>query len=789
MTTRSPAIFLVALSLLCAATLPAQSIFTIAGGGTDDGRPATVAAIGPAGVAVDSTGNLYIADFWNHRIRKVAAANGIITTVAGNGSYTFGGDGGAAIDAGLNFPQGVAVDAFGDIYIADSDNHRIRKVAAASGIITTIAGASSDLLGDGGAATAGGLLNPSGVAFDFARNLYIADRGHHRIRRVDAESGIITTVAGNGSQGFGGDGGAATAAALNEPHGVTVDSAGNLYIADSRNGRIRRVAAGSSIITTVAGNGSEGSSGDGGPATAAQISRPKGVALDSAGNLYIANWGNPGIRKVEAGSGIITTVAVELQYLDCVALDSAGNLYIADWSHRIRKVESDNGIITTVAGNGSLTFTGDGGPAVAAGLSFPRGVALDSFANLYIADYSNHRIRRVAGGTITTIAGNGSPGFHGDGGAAVAAGLAFPADVALDSLGNLYIADSQNIRIRRIDSRSRIITTVAGSGSRGFSGDGGAATEAELSDPNGVALDSLGNLYFADTQNFRIRKVDFRSGIITTVAGSGSPGFSGDGGAATAAELSYPDGVALDSLGNLYFADTGNNRIRRVAAASGTITTVAGNGFSGFGGDGGAATEARLEGPHGVALDSVGNLYIADSYNFRTRRVAAVTGVITTVAGNGSLEFHGDGGAATAAGLNVPYDVTVDPIGNLYIADSVSDRVRAVFACVEIAMPTLTSPANGSTGVATVPRLAWETVKGAFRYDVYLDTVSPPRTIVAPDITTTTYAPANLEPLTTYHWKVVAKGDPFCSPFRTAESPVWSFTTTGACQAPGAIVP
>ena len=288
-----------------------------------------------------------------------------------------------------------------------------------------------------------------------------------------------------------------------------------------------------------------------------------------------------------------------------------------------------------------------------------------------------------------------------------------------------------------------------------------------------------------DYYNNRIRKVAAESGIITTVAGSGSPGFSGDGGPATAAELDKIRAVALDSAGNLYIADTSNNRIRKVAVGSGIITTVAGNGSLPFSGDGGAATAAGLNYPNAVALDRAGNLYISSA--FRIRKVAAGSGIITTVAGNGFGWFSGDGGAATAAGVNSLSGVAVDPIGNLYMADDSSDRVRAVLVCVTVNPAELSSPANGSRGVATSPRLAWETVPGAFRYDVRLDTVNPPLREAAADVTTLSFSPANLDPLSTYYWQVIAKGDPFCTPPSKASSEIRSFTTAGGCRGPSGV--
>ncbi len=544
-------------------------------------------------MAVDAAGNLYIADTSNTRIRKVDT-DGNITTFAGNGSYGAGGDGGAASAAQLSAPRGVAVDGSGNIYIADTGNHRIRKVDS-EGAITTVAGSGArGFSGDGGTATAAWLTDPNGVAVDGSGNIYIADTGNHRIRKVDSE-GAITTVAGSGAWGFSGDGGAAAAAQLRGPRGVAVDAAGNLYIADTNNHRIRRVVSITLALTdyfrivTAAGSETSGFGGDGGAAAAAQLREPNGVAVDGSGNIYIADTNN----------------------------------------HRIRKVDS-GGAITTVAGSGTSGFGGDGGAAAAAQLREPGGAAVDSAGNLYIADAGNHRIRKVdSGGAITTVAGSGTSGFGGDGGAAAAAQLREPGGAAVDSAGNLYIADAGNHRIRKVDSGGAI-TTVAGSGTSGFGGDGGAATAAGLDNPIGVAVDSAGNLYIADAGNHRIRKVD-TLGAITTVAGSGTAGYSGDGGAATAAQLSSPYGVAVDSAGNLYIADESNHRIRKVDSG-GAITTVAGSGTAGYGGDGGAATAAQLREPIGVAVDSAGNLYIADTGNHRIRWVLPPVRVTLTAA-------------------------------------------------------------------------------------------------------------------------------------------------------------
>ena len=608
------------------------TITTIAGTGErgfgGDGGPAIQAQLdAPYGVAVDGAGNLYIADLANHRIRKVDST-GTITTIAGTGERGFGGDGGPAIQAQLDAPTGVAVDGEGNLYIADRDNSRIRKVDSI-GTITTIAGGGG-FGEDGGPATQARLNLPYGVAVDSAGNLYIADTNNDRIRKVDS-AGTITTIAGTGEQGFGGDGGPATQARLNYPYGVAVDGAGNLYIADQYNNRIRRVDS-TGTITTIAGTEKRGFSGDGGPAIQAPLFLPTGVAVDGAGNLYIAD----------------------------------------QYNHRIRKVDS-TGTITTIAGTGERRFGGDGGPAIQAQLDEPTGVVVDGAGNLYIADLANHRIRKVdSTGTITTIAGTGERGFGGDGGPATQARLNYPYGVAVDGAGNLYIADLANHRIRKVDSTGTI-TTFAGTGERGFGGDGGPAIQAQLDAPSGVAVDEAGNLYIADWSNARIRKVD-GTGAITTIAGTGERGFGGDGGPATQAQLDDPTGVAVDGAGNLYIADQYNHRIRRVDS-TGTITTIAGTGELGFGGDGGPAIQAQLDYPTGVAVDGAGNLYIADQYNHRIRRVDS-TGTITTIAGTGELGFGGDGGPAIQAQLDYPTGVAVDGAGNLYIADASNHRIR-----------------------------------------------------------------------------------------------------------------
>jgi len=333
--------------------------------------------------------------------------------------------------------------------------------------------------------------------------------------------GTITTIAGTGNRGSSGDGGPATLAQIGSPFGIAVDPVGNIYIADADNHVIRKIDA-NGIITTFAGTGGRGFSGDGGPATAALLDAPNDVTVDTLGNVYIADTRN----------------------------------------HRVRKVDV-NGMITTVAGTGSAQSSGDNGPALVAGLNFPHGIAVSPSGNLYIASPYDARIRKVdANGMITTIAGTGVTGYTGDGGPAIAAQLSHPVDVDVTGSGVIYLADAANNRIRKIDANG-VITTIAGTGNNGYAGDGGQAIAAQLNQPHGVTVDSNSNVYIGDRSNHRIRKVD-GNGIITTVAGTGTAGYAGDGGPATQAQLAQPFHLAVDTNGNLYISDWPNHRVRRV---------------------------------------------------------------------------------------------------------------------------------------------------------------------------------------------------------------------------------
>ncbi len=694
----------------------AQIINTVIGGLGDHGVATNAEMYYPYSVATDKWGNVYIADLLNNIIRKIDTSQNISTFAGTPGTPGFYGDGGPAIFAELNHPIGIATDTFGNLYIADAYNQRIRKVDT-SGIITTIAGKGTvGYSGDGGAALNAQLSNPYSIAIDNVGNIYFADNGNNRIRKIRKSDSTISSVAGNGVMGFNGDNIAATAAAIAYPTSICIDNSGNLYIADNNNNRVRKINN-SGIITSFAGYGLIGYTGDGGPASVAKFNLVTGLASDNSGNIYIADNNNNEIRKVDM-SGTITTIAGS--YLQAgfsgdmgpataallngptsITFDKNGNYYIADLvNNRIRKVNT-SGIISTIAGNGqnaSQGLYGDEGPAISALLHGPLGLAYDTSGNLYIADAGNHCIRKVdTSGRISTVAGNDTLGNTGDGGLAIYAKINNPVSVATDRRGNLFICDYTAGVIRKV-SQYGLISTYAGNGGFGFSGDGGNAALAKFASPTSIATDYNGNLYICDKNNNRIRMVDTNQ-IITTVCGTGIAGYLGDAGAATNAQINLPTNICIDSFGNIIFADFGNFRIRKIST-SGVISTIAGTGSNAINGNNGPAIFASIGSVSGITTDKTNNIYICA--NNLIRRINSF-GIISSFAGTGNAGYYGDGGNAASCSFNFnnPTGIIIDTNKNVFISDYSNNRIRKISTSILYINTSTDTICKGSTAIFT----------------------------------------------------------------------------------------
>jgi hypothetical protein len=862
-----------------------------------DGGAASAATFNnPSAMQFDSKGNLYIADYADQRIRKITATNGVITgasiisTVAGTGTAGSTGNTGLATAAALYNPHGVALDAAGDLWIANQGqgngtNCTIGYVPATAQTITiggvatnVVAGHYYVVAGEigtcGGAVTGAGtqgtnvqLSAPTNVALDSLGNLFIGDYANGKVRKLVTSTGVISTVAGTV---FGacpvtaptaaapnpvpncGDGGLATAATLNGPTGVYVDSANNVIIGDAFGARVREINGLTGIISTVAGdsqqctnisqtatNASYPTCGDGGAATKALVSFPILISVNPAGNiLYVDQYDNKireivehivfpptnvgagstvqNVNLITTGTGntIITGISVPSDpagnpeftvgtVTGCVVGGATGNVpgtvctipvtfnpaYVGTQSAPLVVVTNGGtfqfgltgtgvgpqaiilpGTLSTVAGTGTAGTTGNGGQAAAATLNTPRALTFDASGNYYIGDLVSNEVRKVTpAGVISAFAGGGTTNYiTNPGGPATSAALGFPTQGVFDSAGNMYIADFNHHVVARVDAVTKAISVYAGNGTAGYSGDGGAATSAELSGPAALAVDqSTGDLYIADsgtgtTSNQTVRVVNASSGIISTVAGNGTVCASptaacGDGGQGTAAQLNQPNGLALDVNGNLYISDTFDNRIRLLTKLTGVITTVAGTGTAGYSGDGAAATGAALNTPFQIQLDAAGDLFIADTGNNAVRFVSAATGKISTVAGvSGSntacttvpAPSCGDGGAATVSAFSAPTGIALDVSGNMYVADSGTNRVREI----TVNPALLTFPPAPAIGVTEGPLTAMLTNIGnaTLTYttptagtNALVTTTSNPTTGTASPVTSNAFAQTN----------------------------------------------
>ncbi|HEX9161520.1 MAG TPA: IPT/TIG domain-containing protein [Thermoanaerobaculia bacterium] len=693
-------------------------VTTIAGVGNfvGEGRLATQAIVEAQGTAFDAEGNLYLGEENGGQVRKIDQS-GRITTIAGTGVIGFSGDGGPATDAQFNWPAGLAVDRFGNIFIADSfGNNRVRKIDALTGIVSTIAGSTQPdhgggYGGDGGPATQAQLNTPTGsVAVDAQGNVYVLDAGNQRVRKIDT-SGIITTLAGSGANGFSGDGGPATQASFRlnpsaRPGGsLALDSLGNLYVLDWDNHRIRRVGL-DGVVSTVVGGGSIRPN-DGVLATQANVFL-SALAVDRQDRvLFSDNWtvwqvqSNGSLRRL-AGTGspglspdgILARDASMIPINISVAPN--GDIFVSERSaKRIRRIDAVTGVLTTAAGIGPATIGDGGSRALETVFEDIGNLTLDNAGDILVVEpRGSHRIRRIdRAGRIVTVAGMGVEaiqGFYHEGVEALHAGMA-PVSVDTFASGNIVFTDFCSVRRIGTDG---LIRTVAGPltqiQSCGYSGDGGPATAAQLAEGQGVLkVDGQGNIFIADLFNHRVRRADAATGIITTFAGSGPAGsdqgggFAGDGGPATQALLSGPSDVALEIKRNICIADTGNFSVRCVDP-QGIISTVAGHGPA-YPGDGNPGTGVTLN-PYRIAFDPTGNMYISDAADGRIRRLD-VNGIISTVAGSGSRGFSGDGGPALQAQFDYGSGLAIDGQGNILLFDGENRRIRVVKQGAIIAPP------------------------------------------------------------------------------------------------------
>ena len=590
-----------------------QSVITTLLGAAPDGIAALSATLNtPSAAAADSKGNVYVALKGTRQVVRIGG-DGIVWTVAGNGAQGVSGDGGPAKAATFNQIAALAVDGDGNLFICDSAAHRIRRVGT-DGIVTAFAGTGrSGNSGDGGPALQAAFNSPSGIVFDNSGNLLVADTGNHVIRKISPD-GTVTRIAGVGKRGSEGNDGPAIQANLDTPQGLAVDSAGNIYIADTGNNWIRQIAPDGTLTRyagrdTSSSSGFPGGQGDPNIATNATLSTPTSLATDQVGNVYVLEYGAIRVRRItldgkianyagtgtggSAGDGGIARSA-PINALG-IAIDRNNSLVLADGvSNKVRVVTAADGIINSIAGNGLASYN-------------PRALAVKGNV-LYFTDGNRVRTFDLSTRALGIAAGDGQSTYSGDDGDATIASLNSPRGIGFDSSGRLYIADTGNNRVRRVGTDGKI-STVAGNGtvtsSSNPTSDLAAATSTTINEPIGISVDSSGKLYIAERSGNRIRVVG-TDGIINTLAGTGSAGSpDAESGTATSQKVSFPQGVTAESGGSVLIADTGNNRIRRILP-DGTITTVVGSGASSFTGDGGPAAVGSLRSPNAVAVDATG---------------------------------------------------------------------------------------------------------------------------------------------------------------------------------------
>ena len=630
-----------ALTVVLAGQVPTilpWNLKTIAGGTeAGDGGVAAEASIRfLQGVATDSAGNVYFSDADDHRVRRIDRS-GIVTTLAGDGIAGFSGDGGLAVRARVNTPYGLTVTPVGDLVFADLGNARVRRILRNGRIETIIGGGVKGLLALGQFVLPREvkLVAPRNVLATANGSIYVSEFGLNRVLELRSDGTLTTVLMGQ--------------LELNSPAGLAVDSSGNVLVADSGNARVRRIRLDGRADTVVASS------------STMPLERPVGIAMQADKSLLIADTRGDFLWQVD-GLGKATIIPPGGRD---VTVDLFGNIVTAGgtWLRRVNRL----GLIEVLIGNAFTTYRGDGGPALAARLNRPVGVAADSKGNVFFSDTGNHRVRMIGlDGVIQTVAGVGEAGFRGDGMLARQAYLDGPTYLAVDQFDNVYVSDTGNQRVR-VFVPGGVIQTVAGTGRNEFSNDNLMAAEASLSLPAGLAFDAAGNLYIAERGQNRVRRC-LPGGRIATVAGSGVRGVAFDGQDALLASLNGPGAIAVDAQGNLYIADQGNSAVRMVDAGSGKMRTLV----------------SGIQRPEGIAVAPGGAVFVTEARRHRVLQLD-LSGSMTTVAGRTDEDgFNVDSGEAGAVTLNEPAGLALLPDGGLVVADRLNDRLRRLDAPVAV---------------------------------------------------------------------------------------------------------
>lgn len=677
----------------------------VGGLGNVDGRGAEARFCQPHGLAFDGAGNVIVADYYNYTVR-VIRPDGTVTTLAGavgEAGYADGWGNSARFDK----PAAVAADKAGNVYVADSGNHVVRKISA-EGSVTTLAGLAGDAGHADGTGRAARFRAPHGVAVDGAGNVYVADTHNHAVRKI-TPAGAVTTLAGkveikNGLPVGGFADGKGAEARFRAPRGVAVDGAGHVIVADTENAVLRKVAADGTVTTLAGGAGAAGYKD--GPAKDARFNYPQQVAADAAGNVVVADTWNQAVRRV-AADGMVTTVTNSAACFPSprgVAVDRVGNVAVADADVQTVCLITPSGQLSVLAGSASRHGGADGAAGVAR-FNRPCGVVAYGEGQLVVSDNFGHTLRTVApDGTVATLAGKvGATG--GTDGKGEEARFFWPSGMVGDAEGNVYVADAGNHTLRKVAADGTVTTLAGSAGAAGFADGAGAA--ARFAWPADVALDNVGYLIVADKGNHVIRRVSPK-GEVATLAGRAGTAGRADG-AGAAARFNTPTGVAVDRLGNIFVADTGSHTLRKIVPG-GEVTTLAG--CAGMkGGLDGLKGAARFNGPAAVVVDGAGNVLVADRDNHMIRQVTP-EGAVTTLGGMPNM-MSGVDGAGVASRFAQPSGLAVDARGAVYVADACNNRIVA--GSVQGAAALTQAPSTGEKGDAAAVRevpFAWDVFAG-----------------------------------------------------------------------------